>query len=177
MSVIRNLEAECDGIFLNGKFDSTSLFPGEMSVTIYAEDGATEADALRCINHYNALSVKEDLLNQLQHGLEKFFLYMCNEWKDFGGMYGDILETLEPVLDGYKQGTPLVTYLYDPTLYVFPQQENEIGYGIECECPWEPEHQCSILIRNDRVVYVGPSEGLGPWCEEDEYYCVWNEGE
>ncbi len=53
--------------------------------------------------------------------------------------------------------------------------KNEIGYGIECECPWEPEHQCIILIRNNNVVYVGPSEGNDPWQDENEYYCIWND--
>lgn len=49
-------------------------------------------------------------------------------------------------MEGYKAGNQLVTYLYKPTLYVFSQLEGEIGYGIKCECPWEPEHQCSIEI-------------------------------
>lgn len=175
--MIRNLEPEWGGVFLNGKFDSVSLFQGEMSVSIFAEDGATEEDAIRCIEHYNTLTEKRDVMEQIQNGLEKYFLYMCDEWKDFGGMYGDIEESLKPVMDGYRQGTELVTYLYKPMLYVYPQMENEIGYGIECECPWEPEHQCNILIRNDKVLYVGPSEGLDPWCDESEYYCIWNDEE
>ena len=58
---------------------------------------------------------------------------------------------------------------------MYPQRQDEIGYGIECECPWEPEHQCCILIRNDKVVYVGTSEGLDPWGEEDDYHCVWDD--
>ena len=49
-------------------------------------------------------------------------------------------------MEGYKAGNQLVTHLYKPTLYVFSQLEGEIGYGIKCECPWEPEHQCLILL-------------------------------
>ena len=49
-------------------------------------------------------------------------------------------------MEGYKAGNQLVTYIYKPTLYVSSQLEGEIGYGIKCECPWEPEHQCSIEI-------------------------------
>ena len=88
---------------------------------------------------------------------------MYDEWGDFSDVYGDVEDSLKPVMDGYNEGKQLITYLYDPTLYVFPQLENEIGYGVVCECPWEPEHQCSIMIRNDKVVYVGPAEGEDPW--------------
>ena len=76
MSVIRVLESKYEGMFLQGKFDSSSLFQGEMSVWIFAEDGATEEDAIRCIRHYNGLTGKEEVLNRIQKGLEKFFLYM-----------------------------------------------------------------------------------------------------
>ncbi len=73
----------------------------------------------------------------------------------------------------------MVTCLSRPRLYVeLPEDEEdaeEIGYCIEAECPWEPEHQCSIIIRNDEVKYVGPSEGNTPWDDEDEYYCIWND--
>lgn len=78
---------------------------------------------------------------------------------------------------GYNSGKQLVSYLSDPKMYVWPQPENETGYGIVCECPWEPEHQCMILIRNDKIVYVGTSEGNTPWDDEDEYYCIWNDEE
>lgn len=174
MSIIRDLQMDEYGFFANGKFDSYSLFQGEMNLSIYAEDGASEEDAIRCINHYNGLLEKPNICNQIQECLEKFFLYMYDEWCNFDDIYGDIVTSLEPVMEGYKEGKNLITYLSKPTLYVFPQLENEIGYGIECECPWEPEHQCSIMIRNDKVVYVGPSEGEDPWGDEEDYYCVWN---
>lgn len=175
MSIIRDLKLDENGLFAEGKFDSKSLFQGEIKLSIFVDDGATEEDAIRCIEHFNCLSDKPDVCKQIQEGLEKFFLYMYDEWNDFGDVYGDIAQSLEPVMDGYKGGTQLIAYLSKPTLYVFPQLKNEIGYGLECECPWEPEHQCSIMIRNDKVVYVGPSEGEDPWGDEDDYYCIWND--
>jgi len=175
MSMIRDLKLDVNGWFAEGKFDSTSLFRGEMNLTIFADDGATEEDAITCIEHYNGLSDKPDVCEQIQEGLIKFFLYMYDEWNASGSLYSDIIQNLKTVMDGYKSGSQLVTYLYKPTLLVFPQLENEIGYGLECECPWEPEHQCSIMIRNDKVVYVGPSEVDDPWGDAEDYYCIWND--
>lgn len=31
------------------------------------------------------------------------------------------------------------------------------------------------MIRNDKVVYIGPSEGEDPWGDEEDYYCIWND--
>lgn len=177
MSAIRDLQIDEYNLFAHGKFDSQSLFQGEMNLSIFVDDGATEEDAIKCIERYNSLLCKPEICNQIQKGLEKFFLYMYHEWIDFGDIYGDIAKSLEPVMDGYKAGKQLITYLYKPTLCIFPQLKNEIGYGLECECPWEPEHQCLILIRNDKVVYVGPSEGNDPWGDEDDYYCIWNDND
>ncbi len=176
MSTIRDLKTEYDGLFTTGKFDSVSLFSGEMIVEVFTKDGATVADAERCIGHYNHLNENKEVCDSIQIKLEKFFLYMYNEWKAMG-IYDDIAESLKPVMDGYKAGDKLIKYLYKPRLYVEPQLEGETGYGIECECPWEPEHQCMILIRNNKVVYAGPSDGLSPWEDEDAYYCIWNDDE
>jgi hypothetical protein len=176
MSLIRNLKEEYDGLFACGVFDSKSLFQGEMPVELYLDEGATEEDGEKCIEHYNRLLEKQEMLDALQSGLEKFFLYMYDEWEQMD-IYEDIFTSLKDVMDGYKSGKQLVSYLSDPRMCVWPQPENETGYGIVCECPWEPEHQCLILIRNDKIVYVGTSEGNTPWDDEDEYYCIWNDEE
>ena len=83
-------------------------------------------------------------------------------------------ESLKPVMEEYRKGTPLSSFLSSPTLLVYPQQNGDTGYGLECCCPWEPEHQCLILFRNDDVVYVGPSDMLDPWTDEEYLHCVWN---
>lgn len=177
MSKIRDLKLDENGWFADGKFDSISLFQNEINVCIFIDDGASEEDAERCIIHYNSLMDKKEMYVKIQEGLEKFFLYIYDEWKAFNDIYGDIVDSLNVVMDEYKEGKNLISFLSDPTLFVFPQKENEIGYGIACNCPWEPEHQCLILIRNNTVVYVGPSEGLDPWGDEEDYYCIWNEND
>lgn len=174
MSVIRNLEIDENGWFADGKFESKSLFKGEIDVSIFIDDGATIEYAEKCIAHYNSLNNNNDLIFKLQQYLSKFFLYMYDEWKAIG-IYDEIIEKSEQVMEGYKTGKNLINYLSKPTVYVYAPKGNDIGYGIECDCPWEPEHQCLILIRNDELLYVGQSDGLDAWGDEEDYYCIWHD--
>ena len=50
--MIKNLKADENNWFLEGTFDSDSLFQGEMSVSIFTDDGATVEDAEACIVQY-----------------------------------------------------------------------------------------------------------------------------
>ncbi|MBQ0065445.1 MAG: hypothetical protein KBT48_06740 [Firmicutes bacterium] len=172
---IRDIKSDENNWFTYGIFDSTSLFHEEMKVMIFTDDGASLEDAYRCIEHYNSLTDQSDLYTQIENMLKPFFLYMYEEWGAMEDVYEEIADSLEPVIEGFKKGEALCSYLYSPTLLVFPQLEGELGYGVEAECPWEPEHMCCILIRNEKVVYVGPSEGNDPWQDEEDYYCIWNE--
>ena len=56
MSIIRNIKTDENGWFTTGKFDSKAFLPGETSVLIFTDDGATLEDAERCIEHYNNLN-------------------------------------------------------------------------------------------------------------------------
>ncbi len=103
---------------------------------------------------------------------------MYDEWKEMG-IYDDIAADTAKAVEAYEAGKQLLSCLSRPHLYVELPEDEEyagmIGYTIGSDCPWEPEHQCSIIIREDEVVYVGPSEGNTPWDDDDEYYCIWNE--
>ncbi len=173
MAAIKELQNDENGWFANGKFMSTSLFQGNIDVCVFIDDGATVEYAEKCIEHYNRLNQNEELLLKLDTYLEKFFLYMYEEWKAMG-IFSDIVKRLEPILEAYKSGQKLITFLSEPTLFVYPPQDG-IGYGIACNCPWEPEHQCLILMRNDSLLYVGQADALDAWEDEDAYHCVWQD--
>ena len=132
MSVIKDLQTDENGWFADGKFNSTSLFKGEMAVSIFIDDGATVEYAEKCIAHYNSLNNNIDMLLKLQEYLVRFFLYMYSEWKEMG-IYDEIVNEIEPVMEGYKSGRNLIEYLSEPTLYVYPPKGDGIGYGIECD--------------------------------------------
>lgn len=174
MAMIRNLQTDENGWLANGEFNSTSLFKEEMAISIFIDDGATVEYAEKCISHYNRLNNNNDILLKLQEYLVKFFLYMYAEWKEMG-IYDEIVDEIEPVMKGYKSGKNLIEYLSRPTLYIYSPKGDGIGYGIECDCPWEPEHQCLIIIRNDELLYVGQSDGRDAWSNKKDYYCIWDE--
>ena len=139
-------------------------------------NGATIEYAEKCIEHYQKLVDRETFCAELNKKLGNFFLYMYEEWTSMGmPIYDEIVEQLKPVMEGYCSGKKLTDYLEDPTLCVYAPQESGIGYGIECDCPWEPEHKCLMIVRDDALLYVGPSNGLDAWCKDDEYYCIWND--
>lgn len=177
MSSIRDLKPDINDFFLDGIFDSTSLFQGEMAISIDKDSGTTVEYAEKCIAHYNALTENEKIMDDIQICLSKFMLYMYEEWKAMG-IHDDIAEGVEPAIKGYEAGESLLKYLSKPRMYVEQAEgSGEIGYLIESECPWEPEHMCSIIIRGDELKYVGPSECNTPWDDDEDYYCIWNDDE
>ena len=174
--MIRNLKTDEEGWFTTATFDSKVFLPGEMSIMIFTDDGAGPEDAARCIEHFNSLDEKLEIIASIEKRLVKFFLYMYEEWAalaDFE-IYARLAESLKDVREGYENGRKLSSYLSGPGMNVYLQQNGDVGYGIECECPWEPEHKCLILIRNDECVYVGPSDMLDPW-DEEYLHCVWDD--
>ena len=157
-----------------GKFDSVSLFQGEMGIVVYTDDGASVEYSEKCIEHYNDLANNGEMLAEIEDKITRFFLYMYDEWKKMG-IYEDIVSDCEEVMKGYKSGRKLTDFLSAPALYIDAPVGEGIGYCIVADCPWEPEHQCEIIIRDDTVLYAGPCEGETPWGDEDDYYCIWEE--
>lgn len=75
-------------------------------------------------------------------------------WRNFlhEGIYDEVVDNIEPIIKSYKSykaGENLIKHLSRPTLYVYVPK----GYGIGCDCPWDPEHKCLIIIRNNELLY------------------------
>ena len=66
-------------------------------------------------------------------------------------------------------GRDILRYIEKPTIYIFPPEGKGIGYVIEGNCEWEPEHGIDIIMLDDKVMDVGPAEGLSPWSDDDEF--------
>ncbi len=177
MGIIRDIVHDDGGLgWLNGRFDSVSLFQGSMDITIYGDTDEYIGYAEKCIAHYNRLDKDPGLMADIREKLAKFMYYMCDEWEAMG-IYDGIAEDTEKAVKEYESGGDILKHLKAPCLNIEMSDEDsdEIGYEIVADCPWEPEHQCSVIIRGDKLKYVGPCEGNTPWDDDDEYYCIWND--
>ena len=62
---IRNLKEDNHGLgWLEGKFESKSLFQGKMDITIMDNTDVAREYAEKCIVHYNALNNNDGLLEK-----------------------------------------------------------------------------------------------------------------
>ncbi len=171
--LIYSLKEDNNGLgWLEGKFESKSLFQGEIDITIMDNTDIAKEYAEKCIEHYNVLNNNKELLGKIQESLAKFMMFMYEdcEWDE------TTKKNIETAIKGFNEGNSLLKYLTNPEIYIeLPEDIDEIGYVIQTECLWEPEHMCAIIIRENELKYVGPSEGNTPWDDDDEYYCIWND--
>ena len=67
MSIIRDILHDEGGLdWLNGKFDSVSLFNGEMDITLYGDSDEYTEYAEKCVAHYNCLNENPELMADIR---------------------------------------------------------------------------------------------------------------
>ena len=167
MNDIRDLKKEENGMggFLEGKFDSL-LFKCEATIEISVDEGTTEEYAEKCVQHFNSLN--NEMIEKIKEWVNKFYLYTLDEIDE------EFAEEIKENMLDYKGKENILEYLSNLHMYVFYPKDDRIGYNIECDCPWEPEQQCSIIIRENEVLYIGPSEGFNAW-SDGEFFCIWED--
>ncbi|MBZ5488162.1 hypothetical protein HW452_11570 [Halomonas aquamarina] len=137
---IRLTEGE-DG--LEGKVYS-ALF--DQVVTLFAAD-ADLVFARRCAVHLNQLSdeVVEHLCRSTVHYCDAF-----------------LSEVGEPLIEFAAPRD--VLKLVTPQVLIVPCPEKQTPVvHLELECDWEPEHGLEWVVREDKVLYVGPFNDEDPW--------------
>ena len=142
---------------IEGKLYS-KVFNTEMEVMI--DEGVNIEYAQKCAEHFNSLN--SELVETICKGAKAYCL-------DFMEMaLGNFDEELTiPV----TSETPPLEMLkcFSPTLLIIeePDDENKIGYQLECCCDWEIEHGMEIDILDNKVVYLSSFNGYSPWLEYD----------
>ncbi|MBR6385166.1 MAG: hypothetical protein IKS03_03470 [Ruminococcus sp.] len=147
-----------------GKFYS-SFFGREMKIFI---EGASVEYAEKCIENFNNMS--EELKDKIFRAAKAYCL-------DFMDMVGEeeILEELTVPI--YPDTDPKEIYrCIQPSVFIVeePEDENKIGWQIECNCDWEIEHGMEIDVLDGKLVYLSSFNGYSPWMdfEDDEYNYV-----
>lgn len=148
---------------------------------VYHEDGTLEAEfdckytddamevivnsdvdekyAERCIEHFNNLS--DDLLDCISEALCRYCEAIRYDAEDVFGDLG-LPEKIE--------GREILNYCYPTSMSVeVPTSYNIVGYSIEGNCNWEPEHGFQLIIRDDKLISASPFEGALVWGDDDCY--------
>ncbi len=163
MALIKNIVKNNDSFFLGKLF--APLFDREIDVWI--ENSADFAYAEKCAEKF--ISLSDEMIDKFCERSIAYYRYMLEQWGDFSDIYGDIEDEINNIIPENVEGREILKYISRPHLYVFEPEGEGTGYIMECDCVWEPEHQLSLIILDGRVLYVGPSEGLGPWEDESDY--------
>lgn len=155
-------EIDKDEYCIKGKLYS-EIFGMDIDVRIF--DNVSIEYAEKCAEHFSSLS--SELLETICRGAKAY----CLDFIEIAG--GDWDEELTipvnsetPALDMMKCFRPQALIIEKP------DDENRIGYQLECSCDWEIEHGMEIDILDNKVVYLSSFDGYSPWREYNK--SEWN---
>lgn len=136
----------------------SEIFNTEIEVRI--KEGASIEYAQKCAGHFNNLS--PEMLLTICKGAKAY----CLDFMEIAGEDWDEYLTIPvnadtPPLDMLKYFRPQWLVIEKP------EDENKIGYQLECSCDWEIEHGMEIDILDNKVVYLSLFSGYSPWYEYD----------
>ena len=144
-----------------------SFFNSDVEVLIEKDVSLEYAE--KCIKHINNLNPETIVF--LVDRLNKYCNFMLDAWSDFD-IYDSVVENIKTKMSNMNSASDILQHV-KPTMFVVTKPEgSEIAYSLEGECVWEPEHGVDIIIKGNQLLYVGPVQCLGPWCDDEEYKCL-----
>ena len=124
-------------------------FSKPIKICSYSEVGRPYIE--KCLNHFENLS--DERWKELKYYIEKYAKDMEYDIKG-----NDVLKNIK--FQNIQIKYPRV----------FSSGMDLIStYSIECSCKWEIEHGLEIVIKDDKIVYVGAFIDVGLWRSEDYY--------
>lgn len=147
---------------IEGKLYS-EIFGSDIDVSIDEEVSIEYAE--KCAEHFNSLS--SELVENICRGAKAY----CLDFMELAG--GDWDEELTILVNSE---TPVLDMLkcFRPQMLIIKKSddENRIGYQLECSCDWEIEHGMEIDILDNKVVYLSSFNDYSPWREYNK--SKWN---
>lgn len=156
-----------DEYYQNGTFASV-LF--QRAIPVHIDPEVDMAYAEQCVEHFNHLS--DQMIDKFCEMAIAYCEFMRKEWKEFEDVYPDIVEDIQREIPEKLHGREVLAFLTTPEMYIEPPEEAVCGYSISSACVWEPEHALDWIIRGNKILYVGPCEGMGAWQEEEDYETI-----
>lgn len=136
-------------------FTRWKLFDKEIDVTI--EENVDIAYAEKCAEALNSLS--EETVNAIWEAAKRyclFFMDLCGEeWDDWNEMSFKVTED--------TPAEKIKSEIFPGCLIIDEPEDERVGFHIECNCSWEPEHGLEITILDGKLVYLGAFESRYAW--------------
>lgn len=135
------------------------LFDKELEVMI---DNDTDIEyAEKCAEALNSLS--EDTVKAICEAAKRY----CLHFKDICGDEWDEWNEMSFKITKNTPAEQLKSEIYPTVLIVDKPEDERIGFHIECNCSWEPEHGLEITILDGKLVYLGAFESRRAWSRFD----------
>lgn len=155
--MISNIEKRDD--MFNVGFIESKLF--NKKIEVWIENTVDMNYANKCAENFESL--KDEVIDKICERISAYHKFMLEEWNE--EFFAEINEKVPCDISGRD----ILKYVENPTIYIFSPEGDGIGYVIEGNCEWEPEHGIDIIMLDNKVMDVGPGEGLSPWSDDDEY--------
>ena len=130
---------------------------------------------LICLNGIEKNFEVDEMIDELCEKAVRYCNFMREQWGDFSDIYPDVAEDIDTNIPEDISGRDILRYIFKPVLFISEPDGEGIGYNVEAQCVWEPEHGIDMIFRDDRVLYAASPEGLGAWADDDEYETVFDE--
>lgn len=143
MSIIFNIIKRANEIEGDFYFE---LFDSKVGVLLY--NNATVEYAESCIDYLNALN--EAVLASLFESCIRY----CNDFLHVAGREVRVFEKPSDILMSIEPNSLIIDQ---------PKNVDEPIIHLELECDWDIEHGIEVVIRKDKVLYVGCFKARDPW--------------
>lgn len=135
------------------------LFDEELEVMIDEDTDIEYAE--KCAEALNSLP--EETVNAIWEAAKRYCLHfkeICgDEWEDWNEMNFEVTEET-PAED-------LKTEIFPSVLIVDKPKDERVGFHLECNCSWEPEHGLEMTFLDGKLVYLGAFESRRAWSRFD----------
>ncbi len=160
--MIENLHE--DELFIEGTVKS-GLFGHEMRVLI--DRSASVEYAEKCVQAMNSLP--EETIDTICEAAKKYCLWIVEE---IGSSWDDEWYNMKVPIYEDTPAREILKNVFLDELIVEKPEDSSIGYCLGEGCGWEPEHGIEIVIKDNKVLYVGAFGGYSPWSDfpEDAEY-------
>lgn len=110
-----------------------------------------DAYIVECAEYLNSISFNDSIINHLCEAS----IHYCN----------DVLDTIGEELKHFDNLKDVLLLVYPNSLNIPEPRRSIPVIHLELNCEWEEEHGMEWIIREDKVLYVGPYNGENPWAE------------